>query len=251
MKHFNLQQYLARMLRKQRGLSMVELLVALVLSTILLGGIIQLFIGSKQTYRFHDALSRLQENGRFALDIMSNDIRMADYNINPTVPIENPLRTNGTDANGNDDITVGWRAGDTPDIRVYSVGAGGANAVRTCAAAANSLYLDNGSSGGSQELIEGVQQMQLLYGVCDANGVVQPPYVNTAGVGNWDNVCSVRINLLLVSTQDRVVTEPQAVFFPSSSANAITPTDHCLRQVFSTTVAVRNRILSTRNPLSP
>lgn len=250
MKHFNLQQFLAPKVRKQRGFSMVELLVALVLSSILLGGIIQLFIGSKQTYRFHDALSRLQENGRFALDIMSNDIRMAGYNINPVVAIINPLRTNGTDANGNDDITVGWRAGDTQDTRVYSVGPGGADAIRTCAAAANSLRL-NINGGGNRELVEGVQQMQLLYGVCNTEGVVDTPYVNAAGVGNWDDVCSVRINLLLVSTQDRVVTEPQTVFFPSSSTDAITPTDHCLRQVFSTTVAVRNHILSTRNPLSP
>lgn len=63
--------------RRQTGFSLVEMLVALVIGLFLMVGIIQLFIGSKQSYRYHDALSRLQENGRFALNIMTQDIRMA------------------------------------------------------------------------------------------------------------------------------------------------------------------------------
>lgn len=62
---------------RQAGLSLVELMVALVLGLILSAGIIQLFVGSKQTYRFEEALSRLQENGRFAIETLNRDVRMA------------------------------------------------------------------------------------------------------------------------------------------------------------------------------
>ena len=229
-------QYLSATACRQRGFSMVEILVALLLSLILTTGIIQLFIGSKQTYRFHDALSRLQENGRFAIESMAADIRMAGYPNNPSTAVE----TNGTDGNGNDDITVRW-SDNGAQTRVYSIGPGTGPAP-ACPAAANSLRL-NRNNGGNQELIEGVQAMQILYGVC-TNGVVNPPYVNAAGVGaaNWANVCSVRIHLLLVSMENNVVTQPQTVFFPADTVNTIVPADRCLRQAFSTTVAIRNRI---------
>lgn len=66
-------------LHEQRGLTMVELMVAITLGLILTAGIIQIFVNSKQTYRVEAALSRVQENGRLALEFISNDIRMASY----------------------------------------------------------------------------------------------------------------------------------------------------------------------------
>jgi type IV pilus assembly protein PilW len=63
----------------QSGFSLIEIMVALVISLFLLGGIIQVFIGNKVTYRFSDASARVQENGRFSLDIIASDIRMAGF----------------------------------------------------------------------------------------------------------------------------------------------------------------------------
>jgi len=65
--------------QKQSGLTLVEILVALVISLFLLGGIIQVFLGNKASYRFSDASSRVQENGRFALDQITTDVRMAGF----------------------------------------------------------------------------------------------------------------------------------------------------------------------------
>jgi type IV pilus assembly protein PilW len=64
---------------KQTGISLVEILVALVISLFLLGGIIQVYLGSKTTYKFSNALSEVQENGRFALETMTRDIRQAGH----------------------------------------------------------------------------------------------------------------------------------------------------------------------------
>ena len=108
--------------RGQHGLTLIEILVALVISLVLMAGVIQLFIGSKQTYRFHDALSRLQENGRLALDTMATDIRMASYSP-PGVPAPaNAVATTGTDGNGNDDITVSWLDNGNLETRRYAIG---------------------------------------------------------------------------------------------------------------------------------
>ena len=60
---------------KQKGISLVEILVALVISLFLLGGIVQVYLGNKTTFKFTNALAEIQENGRFALDWMSQDLR--------------------------------------------------------------------------------------------------------------------------------------------------------------------------------
>lgn len=79
----------------QAGLSLVELMVALVLGLLLSAGVITIFISAKQDYQVQDAVSQVQENGRFSLEFLSNDIRMAGYtgcsNEMPTAnSVENP-----------------------------------------------------------------------------------------------------------------------------------------------------------------
>ena len=64
---------------RQIGIGLVELLIALVLALVLTMGIIEVFLGSKQAYRTQDALSRIQENGRFAMEELSRNIRMAGF----------------------------------------------------------------------------------------------------------------------------------------------------------------------------
>lgn len=64
---------------RQSGLTLIELMVALLLGAFLTGGLIQIFISSRQSYRLTDNLSRLQENARFALELLSHDIRLAGY----------------------------------------------------------------------------------------------------------------------------------------------------------------------------
>lgn len=65
--------------QKQCGLSVVELLVAVVIGMLLLTGVLQVFLASKQTYSSNEAASRLQENGRFALEFIAQSARHAGY----------------------------------------------------------------------------------------------------------------------------------------------------------------------------
>ncbi|MDP2244420.1 PilW family protein [Pseudomonas sp.] len=64
---------------RQCGMSIVELLVALVISLLLMTGVVQVFLSSKQTYASNESASRLQENGRFALEFIAQSARHAGY----------------------------------------------------------------------------------------------------------------------------------------------------------------------------
>ena len=65
--------------QRMQGLSLVETMVAITISLILMAGAITLFINNKVTYQVNDNLSRLQENARFAVGFMIEDLRMAGY----------------------------------------------------------------------------------------------------------------------------------------------------------------------------
>jgi type IV pilus assembly protein PilW len=104
----------------QIGLSLIEIMIALLIGAFLLGGVLQIFIGSKQTYRMQDNLSRLQENGRLAMDFLANDIRMAGYqgcpslrNVTPKVIAGDPVipaLTENSLVSGAENITTNWNA---------------------------------------------------------------------------------------------------------------------------------------------
>ncbi len=64
---------------RQAGLSLVELMVAMLISLILLGGVLQVFLSSKDMYRTNTAVARAQEAGRFATDFIAFDVRQAGY----------------------------------------------------------------------------------------------------------------------------------------------------------------------------
>jgi len=74
--------------RGQTGFTLIELMAALVVGLILIGGVLQIFISSKKTYTVQEGLARLQENGRFALELLSRDIRIAGHMGCPKIAVD-------------------------------------------------------------------------------------------------------------------------------------------------------------------
>lgn len=62
---------------RPRGFSLIELMIAMVIGLLLIIGITSLFTTTSSINRMENGLARLQENGRFALDRIAEDIRMA------------------------------------------------------------------------------------------------------------------------------------------------------------------------------
>jgi len=63
----------------QRGLSLIELMLALVIGLVLIGSMVTVFSGSKRSSTVNTALTELQESARFALDSIVRDIRLAGF----------------------------------------------------------------------------------------------------------------------------------------------------------------------------
>jgi prepilin-type N-terminal cleavage/methylation domain-containing protein len=66
-------------LKKKNGLTLIELLIALVLSSILIAALFQIFIRQQKTYTVQDQVADMQQNIRVAIDHMTREIRMAGY----------------------------------------------------------------------------------------------------------------------------------------------------------------------------
>jgi len=111
----------------QRGVTLVELMISLLLGLLLTAGVIQVFAGNRFTYAFNEGLSRIQENARFSLDHIAYSARMAGYSgCLSEVAIHNNL--DGAENIFRDDIETGIQGHDadgTGTDDIYVAGAVG------------------------------------------------------------------------------------------------------------------------------
>lgn len=84
--------------RQQRGLTLIELMVAMVLGLVLIGGVISVVITTRQTLRVNENLARMQEGARFSFELMAREIREAGLVPCGTRLTANVLRTLGSPA---------------------------------------------------------------------------------------------------------------------------------------------------------
>ena len=64
---------------KQRGSSLVEVMVSLLLGAIMLLGAVQILVNSKRDFLVRDAMSSVEEAGNFTFDLIGGDLRVAGY----------------------------------------------------------------------------------------------------------------------------------------------------------------------------
>jgi len=325
---------------------MVEILVALTLSLILTLVVGQIYVTNSQTYRLQEAQSRIQENGRFALEFLSKDVRRVGSmgclsvlntpsviaNPSPSItpatsilgydaaqtasyPVSsssnatwNPAAPSGVSAlagtdffsiqfaepcgghlqsevtgmtpsqsanlsstntcsitagttelvlsdcsqseifrsDSNSSISISGTNNNTQDHFNYSHGLDAevlvVHAYTYTIQLFNSeptLYrVDNAtlSSNGAQPLIEGIEDMQLLYGVDITGDGSVDQYVKAFSVSNWASVVAIRVDLVIRSTGVYGTNLTTA----TTACNGVTVTDTRLRRCFSFTINLRN-----------
>lgn len=66
-------------MKRQQGLSLIELMIAILISSILLLGVLQLFSNTSASDRTNSAMASVQESGRIALEIIGADARRTGY----------------------------------------------------------------------------------------------------------------------------------------------------------------------------
>jgi len=88
-----------------RGLSLIELMIALVIGVLLSGAVTIIYVNNKHAYVAQDNMANLQENGRMALHLLREDVRMAGYwglNYSPDTI------TNSGDVSLGEECATGW-----------------------------------------------------------------------------------------------------------------------------------------------
>jgi len=110
---------------RQKGVTLIELMIALALSMFVLLAVTTVYISTKRTYNYQETIVQLQENARYAITTLASDLREAGYaGCNPSV--NNLLDPAGTGANAyNPQAGVeGWEYTATPtgpgDVPVFA-----------------------------------------------------------------------------------------------------------------------------------
>lgn len=67
----------------ERGLSLVELMIALALSSLLILGVTQVYLNNRTNYLFHQGQSENIQNGRFALLMLEQQLAKTGYRRSP------------------------------------------------------------------------------------------------------------------------------------------------------------------------
>ncbi len=100
--------------RRQTGLTMVELLVALAIGSFLMIGAVNIYSQSRQSFIINESIARVQETAQFAMDTIESDVRMASNWGRNSRALAVEGRSIVGDANPNSlpqpagDCSVGW-----------------------------------------------------------------------------------------------------------------------------------------------
>lgn len=259
--------------RAARGFSIIEMLVAMTLAMLLTVVISQLFLGSKQTYSAQEEQARMQENGRFALELVGRELRQAGFKQaestgsftsgSPAISVANDSGTNASDEFtvrffGSDGATAGTSDNTVTDCR-------GVGATRNTMSV-DRFYINNNASGEpalfcdsggvSTELVTNVESMQVLLGEDTDGDKGADRYVRPGTSGlNIDNVVAVRLSLLLrtaneaasendTKTYQHFGADYSASGYGDAGAEFKLPTsspDKRIRRFYQATVTLRNR----------
>lgn len=228
-------QYSTPHAREQRGFSLVELMIAMTLGLILLTALAYFFLGSRQLNRTHDDVSRMQESGRNALEIMGRAIRQTGYR--PSSAVENGTSFStlftvnaltGTNNTGTpDSITIRYAAqeGDNGEADCSGTKVD-ADQLVIYVFAVNSegqLTCNNGSETNS--VVDNIQDMQITYGIdSDKDGDIDGGYISAPSAAQFLFVAAVRIVLTVQGPTNNAATDGGA-----------------LQQTYNATFTVRNQ----------
>lgn len=76
------------LLKKNKGITLIELLIALVISSLLVAGLYRTFIAQQKTYTVQEQVVDMQQNMRAAINRMMTEIRMAGFgNVSKVLPV--------------------------------------------------------------------------------------------------------------------------------------------------------------------
>ncbi|MBU1284210.1 MAG: PilW family protein [Gammaproteobacteria bacterium] len=259
--------------KHESGFTLIELLVAMVIGLILLLGVSQVFLSSRQTFATNDSMTKLQENGRFALDFIASTARQAGY-LSPGSPADRPFPiepincSRGSACSSNGATPLGDRVSFSAEPALMIDGN-----LRDCAGQSvpadkiitNSYFIIPATMGNpqpslgcssysgnngqpvtvNQRLIDGIESLQVLYGIASNESPLSVgSFISADSVelqNRWADVVAVRIAVLANSIDPVTPTPPQRGYYLLDAAPIIPAADdRRAKQIFTTTIQLKN-----------
>lgn len=267
-------------MKKQRGVTMIELLIAMVLGLSLVAGIGQLFVQSQKSFRLQRNTSDMTDDGAFILESLAKGVLLAGFADEPKtafasvdagiMPVSGvfdiSLNENefihGTDtqlvyryklgsspygdgncANANRDSCeldnfvgtslLSGKINDMVTVRIYKKNDTDGIPVFYSKAKIKSSSTNVVVIKDAEPLISEVEKLELRYGIKDSDLFY---YTKAANVTDWTKVFSVKIFLVMRSTEDNLVKTP--IKYKIESTEYTAP-DNRIYKVFTKTVFLR------------
>ncbi|RMF18710.1 MAG: hypothetical protein D6758_03590, partial [Gammaproteobacteria bacterium] len=250
---------------RMHGLSLIELMVALVLSLFLIGGVIQVFLSGKQTYQTVTGQSQVSETARAAeyllaaqlhqagywddVDAVRRFVAVTDFAADAVVAGQNNVTGSSTVLAGTDELRIRFTGAADGSIQTCMGGQPGSDLIITerfyvrpastsnpepslmCEVTQNALDRDTGAVGAqisksAVPLIDGVEAFQVLYGA----GLGSVQFMDAGSISNWSRVRSVRFAVLL-SSGERASAQARASGFEVLGQTVADQADGHVRQV--------------------
>lgn len=221
---------------RQRGLSLIELMITMVLGLIIIAAVFNMYAGSSRSARYTEGLQSMQENGRYGVSVLQRGLRLAGFSTDESIEAfdmaasgvstisirtEQQYDCNGLETTATDGLAV----------NVYRLDA-----------ATGELTCQGNQGGAPMAVVEGVDQFRLLYGIDDdGDSDTEEPqhYVPYDATLNAADIVAVRF-ALLVNSGKPIRTRDVSKNFVLLDEE-YTYDDRVAREVFSSTVKVRNR----------
>ncbi|MCA1925482.1 MAG: PilW family protein [Thiobacillus sp.] len=242
-----------RKLHAQTGFSLVELMIAMAIGLLLIAVVGNVYLAGRQSFQDQDESARLQETGRFVLDVISRIVHEAGR---ADVAPDNTLLTfagipgagmalDGMDGAGGtpDTLTIRFASASLGEFDCLGSGTGGTAAApvvvtQTLMLAGTSLGCTSSVGNVTQPLAANVEDFQVTFGIDTNNDMSVDQYVAPTAA-NAPAARAVRVCVLVRTADGRA---PDAQQYVDCNGNVIIAPDQRIRRAFIKVIGLRNRL---------
>jgi prepilin-type N-terminal cleavage/methylation domain-containing protein len=245
--------------RALHGFTLMEVMIAMFLSSILISGIVQLLAGSLSAYRLQLSQSQLEESSRYARDVLMTHISQAGYQPEPWLnqPQFPALTDEALDRNlfqgdqlglqrwsrhncyGNENPLIDNDG--QPEFHLlqtrFHVNTSN-NLAMTCRYGPNAAQLH--TQINNYGLVEEVESMQVLYAEDQNGDDIADRWVTAQAWHQESNIRAIKVALLLSTNQ--AFDQPAVAQITLLDESLTVPADGHLRKISSLTTAIRGRL---------
>lgn len=211
-----------------KGITLIELLVALVICGIVIAGTYRLFVAQSKAYTVQDQVVEVQQSIRSAMEILLRDLRMAGYDsdsVGSKISIANPLIA------GDQSVTVSYEYDNTTQYTItYTREAATKRLLRQL-----TTTKDDGSSvaGPQEAVLENVEALDFNYAVdTNADGAMDDykgeKWLSALTV-NTDGLKVVAVRVVLTANPDQTNPDVKNWVSPRTLSSAVTLRNQCLK----------------------